>query len=436
MYRPVQYPVFVLHDLLAMTCMILTLSAARGAAERRRSLTVASYLIAAAVSGANIALLGLYVDSLGFDKGFLVYGAVSLIPILVLPQVVLRTSKRLVCALICLTVNIGMEGLFSVFGYVLDNPDGFRYHFLETIFCAAGYAAVAAFMYYCAKKNDLQAVRSTVELIPKWLYVVIIVCSFSSFFSVMGDDPELYSFEKASAILRALSVFGVILFVGWFVIKVFSLMAKQNRILAQMNAMQSNYESLMRSDEQIRRFRHDFKNHMIVVTSLLSAGRTDDAADYLKGVDSTFGVTARRFSTGNFAADAILAAKLPAAEEAGIELTFSGVIPDEGVESADICAVVGNLVDNALEATVRYTGKRYVRVKAAVRDGVLTISVVNPVAGPVEIKGNRIKTTKGANHGIGLKNVDDAVKKYGGTMLLSCDEKEFTADAAMKLRTI
>ena len=436
MYQLWQYPVFVLHDLAAMICMTAVLAAVRGFSERKRAATVGVFAFALCLCAANIALLPLYIAGTDFDTGFTVYGLVSLLPILLFPQLILRSSRHFSSALICLALNSGVEGLFSVFGYVFDDPDAYAYHFFETVFCLAAYILIVLFFRYATKNRDLKIIRSTVDLIPKWLYVIIIVCAFSSFFSVMGKDPELYDFGKAIAVLRALSVFGVILFSGYFVVRVFALMAKQNRILAQMDLQQTNYERLLQNDEQLRRFRHDYKNHMIVVTSLLNAGLADEAKEYLETIRVSSGMGEKKFLTGNFVADAILNNKLSLAEEFDIELSFSGVIPDKGVEHADLCTVIGNLIDNAIEGTERFPGKRYVRVRAAVRNGFLTVTVTNPVEKRIPIRGNRIRTTKSdaGNHGIGLKNVAAAVKKYNGNMVLSCDDSQFTADATMLLR--
>lgn len=435
MYRIWQYPFFVLHDLAAVTCMTAVLGTARGFRLRSRAAAAVCFALCAAVSTANIALLSPVASRTDRDTGFLLYGFVSLAMLLVLPQVILRAARPLSSALICMALNVGMEGLFSVFGFLFAEADATVYHFCETLACTAGYGAVTLFLLYASRNRDLKIIRSTVELIPKWLYAVILICSFSSFFSVMGREPGLYSFETISGILRAFSVLGVILFSGYFVFRVFTLMATQNRFLAQLNVQQQNYERMLHSDEQLRKFRHDYKNHMLVVTSLLNAGQTDEAKDYLDKIKAVSGVAEDRFRTGNIVVDAVLNNKRVQAEEFGIALSFSGSVPEKCVEPSDLCTVIGNVTDNAIESTKRYPGERYIRIRAAVRNGFLTISAANPVAERVPIRGNRIRTTKpdAVNHGIGLKNVAAAAKKYGGGMALSCDDQEFTIDVTMRL---
>ena len=435
MYPFWQCAIFVLHDLIAMTCMTAVLSTTRGFRERRRPLTVCMYALSFVLASLNIGFLPKITALTDYDTGILVFGMVSLASILIFPQIILRSARHFSSALICLTVNVSMEGLFSVFGYLFDTIDDNRYRLYETAFCAAGYALTTLFLLYASKNRDLKIIRRTVDLIPKWLYVIIILCSFYSFFSVRGRAPELYNFEKVTAVLRAFSVFGVILFAGYFVVRVFALMAKQNQFLAQMSVQQQNYEKLLQSDEQLRQFRHDYKNHILVVTSLLNAGQTDEAAAYLDSIKGASGLAEKRFLTGNIVVDAILNNKNAAAEQNGITLSFSGIVPEKGADHADLCTVVGNIVDNAIENTKAFPGERYIRVSAAVRNGFLTLSETNPVAEKIPIRNNRIKTTKSdtQNHGIGLKNVAAAAKKHNGTMLLRCSDTEFTIDVTMRL---
>ncbi|MBR3095223.1 MAG: sensor histidine kinase [Clostridia bacterium] len=134
--------------------------------------------------------------------------------------------------------------------------------------------------------------------------------------------------------------------------------------------------------------------------------------------------------------NAILNNKNELAADCGVEMSFSGVVPAQGIENDDLCTVVGNLIDNAIDGAKRAAEKKYIRVKGAVRNGFFTLSVKNAVDGVVEIKNNKIKTTKTdtKRHGIGLKNVAAVAKKYHGAAVFSCDETEFTADVTLQLK--
>ena len=205
--------------------------------------------------------------------------------------------------------------------------------------------------------------------------------------------------------------------------------------MKQMSIQQTNFEQMIKSDEQLREFRHDYKNHMMVVTALLNSGRNEEAADYLEKVKISSGLVGRQFSTGNFIVDAILNNKNSFAEEFGIHLSFSGQVPEKGIENSDLCIVFANLLDNAIEGTKRYQGNRYINIESNIRNGMLTLSLINPVNEKIIIKKNRISSTKHdvKNHGIGLRNVERVAEKYHGSLLLSCNENEFSADISLKL---
>ena len=230
MRAPWQWIFFVLHDLAALTCQTVVLSVARSFRERRRALTVGVYCFAAALSAANVAALPALERATDYDTAVLIFGAVALLNVVLFPQIILRTKGVFFNALICLSINVGMEGLFSVFRFALQDMEAHEYLFYETVFCAVGYLLVTVFLLRVSENRDLKIIRNTVEVIPKWLYAVIIVCAFSSYFSVMGEDPALYDFQRVAGVLHVLSVFGILLFIGYFVVKVFSLVAKQNQI--------------------------------------------------------------------------------------------------------------------------------------------------------------------------------------------------------------
>lgn len=87
-------------------------------------------------------------------------------------------------------------------------------------------------------------------------------------------------------------------------------------------------------------------------------------------------------------------------------------------------------LDNAIresEKVLKNTGKAVIHLKLECEDHKLIFAVRNPVTEKVEIENDTIKSKRGDHHGIGLLNVKAVVDKYGGDMVLSCDENEFKA---------
>ena len=99
-------------------------------------------------------------------------------------------------------------------------------------------------------------------------------------------------------------------------------------------------------------------------------------------------------------------------------------------EEEEIVILLSNLLDNAIresEKVLKNTGKAVIHLKLECEDHKLIFAIRNPVTEKVEIENDTIKSKRGDHHGIGLLNVKAVVDKYGGDMVLSCDENEFKA---------
>ena len=365
-------------------------------------------------------------------------GTVTEILLLFTPHVILKTKRFFRLLLIQFAAILAAEGLFGLVATALAlNADNPAKVLAEAVTNIVVYAALALFFGSGLKKERPLPLRLVIDTLPRWFYFLVMIFALTVYGKSSLFDGGL---DNAVAlriynVLWSVSIVGIIVCAAYFAYKIILLTYQQNQILKQMNAQRDNYEAMLKSDEQLREFRHDYKNHMMVVTALLNSGRSEEAADYLEKVKVSSGVVGRQFSTGSFIADAILNNKNSLAEEYTVHLSFEGRVPERGIENSDLCTVLANLLDNAIDNTKRYDGDRYVRIESNVRSGYLALSLSNPVSEKVPIRNNRVRTTKSdaRNHGIGLRNVERTAEKYGGRLLLTCDEKEFCADVSMKL---
>lgn len=373
-----------------------------------------------------------------FMNGTDVQSICSALLILLVPHIILKTKRFYRILLVELTVYLAAESVFGLVSTALQlNSDNAAKLLAESVCGCCVFIILTVFFVNGTKKNHPLPIRNVIDTIPKWIYPAVMIFSLTVYLKdgLFDGGIESEYANRVYNVLWMLSILGIAVCAAYFIYKIFLLSYQQNQILKQMNAQQENYEKMLKSDEQLREFRHDYKNHMMVVTALLNSGRTEEAVDYLEKVKVSSGIAGRQFSTGSFIADAILNNKNPLAEEYAIHISFEGRIPDQGIENSDLCTVLANLLDNAIEGTKRYDGNRYVRIESNIRNGFLALSLANPVPQKVTIKNNRIKTTKNdtRNHGIGLRNVERTVEKYRGKLLLTCDDDEFSADVSMKL---
>ncbi|MCR5041922.1 MAG: GHKL domain-containing protein [Clostridia bacterium] len=296
---------------------------------------------------------------------------------------------------------------------------------LQNLVLALMHLAVAGAVLLAAKRTDINVLPEVFEGIPKWVWGVLFLFELTCYYKVFGEAPAWYS------VLYTLSSAAVILCVMYLVFRIFWLIRRQNGILEQLETRQTFGERLITDDEELRRFRHDYRNHLIVINALLGAGRTDEAREYLATMSASAESAINRISSGCFVADAILNNKAVSAAGYGGSLYFEGRIPENSVPDADLCTVLANLLDNAVEAIRKNPAeKRRIDVLAGVVNGCLIITVENPAAGQ-----SGTKTTKAdrRNHGLGLKNVRRAAENNGGTLVISAQNGVFRAEVMLSV---
>ncbi|MCR5781543.1 MAG: GHKL domain-containing protein, partial [Clostridia bacterium] len=242
-----------------------------------------------------------------------------------------------------------------------------------------------------------------------------LTCYYKEFGDAASWYRVLYTISSAAVIILAL----------YLIFKIFWLVRKQNGILEQLETNRSYGERLITDDAQLRAFRHDYKNHVIVINSLLSAGRTDEAREYLSSLSDSIDGIVSRISSGNFVADALLNNKAIAALASDGELRFEGRIPESVVPNADLCAILANLLDNAIE-TIRKNpaDKRTITVTAGINKNDFFLKIENPA--PFSVDTKTTKTDK-RNHGLGIKNARRAAERNDGTLVTTVADGVFRA---------
>lgn len=203
----------------------------------------------------------------------------------------------------------------------------------------------------------------------------------------------------------------------------------------QVNEQVDYYKKIDKIDKKLRNFRHDYKNHMICVQSLLDAKEYDEAREYIQGITLHKTILSRGFSSGNSIADALLSDKAECAEKIGAEIQFEGVIY-ENIPPADLCTILSNAIDNAIEACekIQSNETKIILVKCNYIKHIQFIDITNPVAADVRISNNMVETSKSDKniHGIGLYNIRRTLSKYEGEFNISCKDKTFVMSMAFK----
>lgn len=208
----------------------------------------------------------------------------------------------------------------------------------------------------------------------------------------------------------------------------------------QIQAQAEHYKALSESNWEVRRFRHDFKNTRIAIEKLLADGDQDQALRLLQECGNVMDAPNRNmvlFDTGNGIADALLTDKQRIAVSNNTSIIFHGSIPQNGLAPTDLCVILGNTVDNALEACEKLPSgiQRTVSITCNCNSGFLFLSVQNPTIEKVLVHDNRVATTKSDKtlHGFGLLSLHSVVKKYDGSVKLYTTENLFAVNIDLYL---
>ena len=166
----------------------------------------------------------------------------------------------------------------------------------------------------------------------------------------------------------------------------------------------------------MRGWRHDYHNH--IQTLLALCGDEERTREYLLNLNHDLTTIDTVIKTGNVMIDAILNSKLSLIKANGINVSAKAIVPSElSISEIDLCTIIGNLLDNAMEACLRQPEEeeRFIRVFIGILKEQLYISVHNSLGGEVHRSKNSYLSTKGSkNHGYGLMRVDRIVDKYDG----------------------
>jgi len=168
-----------------------------------------------------------------------------------------------------------------------------------------------------------------------------------------------------------------------------------------------------------------------VVYSLLQMEENQEAIDYLEKIYSQLQTVNRVLRTKMTAFNALLQVKSAAAEKRGIhmEMDIRTTMERLGIPPWELCCVVGNLLDNAMDAAA-FAAEPYIHLTATETLSQITLRVENNGATiPAPIRARLFEpgvTTKGENHGMGLSIVQKTLDQYGGTIAAEAGE-HFTA---------
>lgn len=201
-------------------------------------------------------------------------------------------------------------------------------------------------------------------------------------------------------------------------------------LIQQNNNYEHQFELMKTSLATTRAYRHDLLNHISILYSLFENDEREKVKEYLSELMEKKVLKNDYSYSGNLVIDSILNFKLQEADGLGIHVTLDVCVPEHlDVKSFDMTVILGNLLDNAINAcSLLPDDKKIIKVMIRYDKGRLIIDIKNQYNNEILYQNGNIITTNDdkVNHGIGINNVRNAVEKYQGLLNIEHSDNVFS----------
>lgn len=278
--------------------------------------------------------------------------------------------------------------------------------------------------------------RAEYREINKKQIITLMILGFSCIFTVFLVQC-LYLHEVLGSVNTVIALYIGIAGNIYLIVGVDESMSKKyyqkiNQIMQEHFRNQVDYyKSLETMSKETRAIKHDMQNHLIVMQGLIGQAKYEELDKYVERIKSSVIRSHAVIQTGNPVIDAIINEKNEVAKERQIPMEINISIPTNiSIEVVDLCIMVANSIDNALEACERINDitKRYIKIDVKVVQGYFIFEIINSMVNEkIKIKDNTIVTSKldPFNHGFGLGNIRSSVDKYAGDFEIQAHDYEF-----------
>ena len=405
---------------------------------RRRSQTV--YLAAFVFMAAYIAVGSGICAYLDCPSNWLLFSFMPLMLAVYSYVVNLKVGKVIFCflfaALLCI---IGyMFANFLVAPIEISNPHPEVYLPISSVLCVAC-ESVVGILFYRTLDTELSSLLAHDDVGGSWMsatIAVFLICALLLWINPYGYDVLMEGRIRIIGLI-VLAAFMVILQLLVDIVYRLVEHLAENARLRQENGMLSmeerRYDQLKDYMDRTRAMRHDFRQHLRVIDALAQSDQYDELVSYVSELAGEAGNSATKMYA-NRAVDAVYSYYDRMAQQQDTRIEWQLDVPGRVfVKESDLCAVLGNLVENALQAVANLPEeRRVVRVTARLMsEGMLGIVVRNPYEGTVRLGKNGLPRERKRNHGIGLPSVQAIVNRYDGSFDLNTKGGEFVVSILM-----
>ncbi|MGG3453617.1 ATP-binding protein [Paenibacillus rhizolycopersici] len=325
-------------------------------------------------------------------------------------------------------VLMSIVNSLSLFVFYTLNSDEFR-NFEPSSFSASAKTLLLSctFMFVVVQLIRLMAKRRTYPLKPSYYLLFLFVPVFSIY-----QVNRLAAFSEKNLhffiwVIGLLLLNVLVIYMFDTMMEKFQFQQENFQLQRQMDYQDANYEKTVHSFKSIKRIIHDTNQQFLYVEECIKRGDPAAALEHLRVTLNKVEDAYHRVNTGHLVIDALVTNALNIGEANGIRIDtqLSLYSQDLNIDRYDLCVVLGNMLDNALEASkkVKIAEDRYILIRIRSDESALSIQIKNQTEHEVI----RLQSQKPNRefHGIGLTNISRICEKYGGNMTIETGSKSF-----------
>ncbi len=330
-----------------------------------------------------------------------------------------------------------LESLKKILIYVVaaHNTWGAAIHFICSVLVALAAAGLVFITFKRLRKVFRLCIAETGHKSDLILFVPVILIFFTLFYFLSSTTDILI---LIFTVLTALSIFLIIAKLLNTTANLTNARQAERELHEYIDVQRRGYERVVQKMETSREYRHDMRHHLAVIEGLAKRGENDKIVEYTSNLNGSFGKLENIGYCKNSELNALLSEYIGRAENAGCKVTQSFMLPESfPFEEADVCLVLANAIDNAINACFELPSEnRYIKITAGYTDvHKLLIAVENSCSGTVEFGENGLPVSAAAQgsdeHGIGLRSVKRVVEKYHGFLRCMQENGKFIFQAAL-----
>lgn len=278
-----------------------------------------------------------------------------------------------------------------------------------------------------------------------WQWIVI-GCSLvfstvagKTLITLSRDFPGI-QMQEQKLMLLCVSCIWLMCLIMYFVVQQ---MSKDNQTKLEYELMKEkekyskeSMEIIKRSNEELREFKHDLKNYLLPLQEAMETMPQSEMVKVWEKINQKIEDVQTLIQTGNSYVDSMINTKITLARSEKVDVKCTILSKMEGIDDLEFCTVFGNLMDNAIEAERKVTGKKEIIIFVEEKMGYLRLEIQNKIEKSVLNENSSLNTTKKdtSSHGIGHKSVKRTMEKVGGALKYYETEDLFCAEAVFPIK--